>query len=70
MSLSALAFDRPAPPAFRQLCFEDTQKLLSLVGSHDENLTQFEETLDVLAIHRGSAIVVIGHDIQRIKATA
>ena len=70
MSLSALALDRPIPPAFRQLCFEDNQKSLLLAGSHDENLTQFEETLDVLVIHRGSVIAVIGHDIQRIKATA
>ena len=47
-------------PAFRQLRFEDNHKLLSLVGSHDENLIQLEEALDVSLIHRGSSIIITG----------
>lgn len=68
MSLSAPAAHRT--PAFRQLKFDDNQKLLMLVGSHDAHLSFLEETFAVSVIHRGSSITVTGDDSASVDRVA
>lgn len=62
------ALDRT--PAFRQLSFDDNQKLLMLVGGHDAHLTLLEESFGVSVIHRGSKITVTGDNSPQVDRVA
>ena len=66
--MSSSALDRT--PAFRQLSFDDNQKLLMLVGGHDAHLTLLEESFGVSVIHRGSKITVTGDNSLQVDRVA